>query len=437
MVATSARMIDNTEIYPRLLLALGVGLLIGFERGWQAREAEAGARAAGIRTFTLIGFLGGLAGLLGEMMGDAVLAVVFAAVGLLVLAVYVMNRREGGDKGLTTDIAALITFALGVVAVRGDMVMAAAGAVVTAAFLGVKAPLHAFLQRVRRTELDAVLKLLLISVVLLPVLPDKGYGPGGVWNPYVLWWMVVLVSGVSLAGYLAMRLVGARRGTLAMGLVGGLASSTAVTVSSARMARTGPPLATHLAAAIAAATGVMMLRTLAIALVLFGAFGAYASMLAPPFVAAALGAFAAAWLLSRAAARAGSGADEATPQTRTPENIGTALEFALVLAVVILVAHYARGWLGTSGVLATGAISGLVDVDAVTVSMTRMATAPTDPLSLSAAAAAILVASVVNTLVKVGIAAAIGNRRLTLLTAGTVAASLGAGAAGYALAAAL
>jgi uncharacterized membrane protein (DUF4010 family) len=430
-------MFENAEIYQRLLLALGVGLLIGFERGWQAREAQAGARAAGIRTFTLIGFLGGLAGLLGELLGEIVLAVIFAGVGILVIAVYVMNRREGGDKGITTDIAALVAFALGVVAVRGDMVVAAAGAVVTAVFLDVKTPLHDFLQRVRRIELDAVLKLLLISVVLLPVLPNKGYGPGGIWNPYALWWIVVLVAGISLAGYIAIRLAGARRGALVMGLLGGLASSTAVTVSGARMTRTSPGLAPHFAAAIAAASGMMALRTLAIALVLFGALGPFARILAPPFVAAGLAGFVVAWLLSLRASRSGIATDRAFEQVRSPENIGTALQFAVVMAVVILVAYYARTWFGDAGVLVTAAISGLVDVDAVTVSMTRLASGADGGLSIAVAGAAILLATIVNQLVKVAITGAIAGRRLALMTTAAVAAQFAAGAVAFAAAAAL
>ncbi len=428
-------MFENAEIYERLLLALGVGLLIGFERGWQAREAQAGARMAGIRTFTLIGFLGGLAGLLGELLGEIVLAVIFAGVGLLVIAVYVMNRREGGDKGITTDVAALVAFALGVIAVRGDMVVAAAGAVVTAAFLDIKTPLHDFLQRVRQIELDAVIKLLLISVVLLPVLPDKGYGPGGIWNPYVLWWMVVLVSGISLAGYIAIRLAGAQRGALAMGLLGGLASSTAVTVSSARMTRSSPELAPHFAAAIAGASGMMAFRTLAIALVLFGALGAYARFLAPPFVAAGLAGLLVAWLYGRMAARSGISTEQAFQHIRSPENIGTALQFAVVMAVVILVAYYARAWLGDAGVLATAAISGLVDVDAVTVSMTRLASGAHGSLSITVAGAAILVATVVNQLVKVAITSALAGRRLALMTTAMVAAQFAAGAVAFVVAA--
>ena len=402
-------MIENFEIYQRLLLALGVGLLIGFERGWQQREALPGERAAGIRTFTLIGLLGGLSGWLGELLGQAILIVIAASVGLLIVAVYVMNRRDNADKGITTDVAALVTFALGIVAVRGDMVVAAAGAVITAAFLDVKVPLHNFLARVRETELNALLKLLLVSVVLLPVLPDKGYGPGEIWNPYVLWWMVVLVSGISLAGYVAIRLAGPQRGTLFMGLLGGLASSTAVTISSARMTRTTPALAPQLAAAIASASGMMMLRTLIIAMVLFEADKRFGSVLAPPLIAAALAGFAVAWVLGRTAPGSDAGSDEFFQQVRSPENIGTALQFAVIMAVVILVAYYARAWFGDMGVIATAAITGLVDVDAVTVSMTQLASDSTAALSIFTAVASILLAAVVNSLVKVAIAGAIAR----------------------------
>ncbi|MBM3541337.1 MAG: MgtC/SapB family protein, partial [Alphaproteobacteria bacterium] len=219
----------DIETIGRLGLALALGILVGIERGWHAREEPEGSRVAGVRSFALSGLLGGLAGSLAEDMGEALLAAMFLAHAGVMILFRLRATAASHDYGSTTTVAALVTFALGALAVRGPMEAAAAGAVLTALLLGIKPVLHGWLARLEYAELMATLKLLAMSVVLLPVLPDRGFGPWQALNPYELWWMVVLVASLSYVGYFAAEMAGPRRGAVLAALAGGLVSSTAVT----------------------------------------------------------------------------------------------------------------------------------------------------------------------------------------------------------------
>lgn len=421
-------MTADVDLLARLALALGIGLLVGFERGWQRREEPTGARATGIRTFALIGLFGGVAAALGKAVSDIMLATAFLAFAILVATVYATGVMRGRGRGATTEVAALATFALGAVAVRGDMVAAASAAVVMTVILDLKRPLHALVGKVTEIEMVAGLKLLAISIVLLPVLPNRGYGPGNILNPYEIWWMVVLVAGITFGGYLALRIAGPRSGPVLMGVIGGFASSTAVTVSAARLARAAPGHGSRFAGAIAAATSVMFLRTLILATILFPALTV---PLGAPLVAAALAGAVVAWIHVR---RAATGGPERPRDLRldiqTPDDIGTAIKFGVALAVVSLLAYYGKQLLGEQGLYATAALSGLVDVDAVTVSAARLARGAL-AVDAQTASLAILIASAVNTLVKVAIARFFGSSRLAAQTALLAAACAVAALAAY------
>lgn len=427
-------MSPDLDLLARLALSLGIGLLIGFERGWQRRGEAAGARATGIRTFILIGLFGGIAAAVGKAVSDVILAAAFISLAIVIATIYVTGVQRGGGRGATTEIAALSTFALGALAVRGDMIVAAATAVVLTAVLDLKRPLHRLLKGVSSVEMGAGLKLLIISIVLLPVLPDRGYGPGGVLNPYELWWIVVLIAGITFGGYLALRLTGPGTGAILMGLIGGLASSTAVTVSAARLTRAGPTQARRFAGAIAAATAVMFIRTLIVAAVLYPAL---AIPLGAPLVFAAIASAGAAWLLGRS--DTASPGENASPEPttaklhlETPDDIGTAIKFGVALAAITLLVYYARQFLGDSGLYATAAISGLIDVDAITVSAARMASAG-HSVTVETTSIAILIAVAVNTLVKVGITQAFGSTRLALLVLALTGVCLVAALCGFLL----
>jgi len=216
-------------------IALAIGLLIGTERGWERRTAQEGSRIAGIRTFGLLGLLGGLWALLAAAMGELLLGGAFLALTAVLITAYLRDRRADRDLGITTLVAALLTFALGAFAVRGQTHIAVTGAVASVILLSLKPVLHSWLRKLEPEAFYAALKLLLISVVLLPVLPNQGYGPWSAFNPYQVWWLVVLIASLSFAGYLAMKLVGTERGIMLTGLFGGVVSSTATTLTFSRL----------------------------------------------------------------------------------------------------------------------------------------------------------------------------------------------------------
>jgi uncharacterized membrane protein (DUF4010 family) len=421
---------DPLSPFLRLGAALAIGFLIGFERGWRKRDDPEGSRTAGLRTFALIGLMGGVAGFLAhasrDVLGVAIIAAGFLAVAALAVAMYFTSVREHGNIGATTEFATLVAYGLGALAGHGEMVLALAAALVTVALLDTKAPLHGFLKRIQHDELRSAIKLLLVSAVLLPILPDRGFGPGAILNPYKLWWIVVLVAGLSLAGHFARRFAGSKAGPVLTGLVGGLVSSTAVSVSAARLSARHGESALSQAACVGAAQAVMCLRIVVIAGVLNPAL---APLLLAPFAAAAAASVLGAYVLvrkSRARHSTREGETEESGPPPAPDDLGAAIVFAAILAGVMLASHYARLWFGISGLYATAALAGLVDVDAITVTAATAA-----ETTAVAAVAAILIAAAVNTLVKFGIAVALGARRFALGVGAAIAAALVAGALGY------
>lgn len=415
---------DEVELFKRLGLALAIGLLLGLERGWQARNAPEGTRIAGIRTFSLMGLLGGMWGLLSLEVGEAALAIAFAAFAALVVTAHVMHMRTSpGDQGITSQIAELVTFTLGVLAVRGHMSAAAAGGVVTVTLLSFKESLHLFVARLEAVELQAVVKLLLISVVMLPLLPDRGYGPGLALNPYKLWWVVVMIAGISFVGYVAIKVAGPRIGSLLTGFFGGLASSTALTLSFARMGRANPEMQNLLAAGVAVAAGTMFLRILLIVVVLSPPM---VSSLAMPMGVMAGGGYAGAlalWLDRR-----GAGLNAATPVSN-PFELGTAIKFGAFLAIILAASKLLQESYGHQGIYALSAVSGLADVDAISVSMARMAN---DGMALRVASASVVIAAVVNTLVKAGMVVGICGGAMAWRVSAVFAVTLAMGGAALA-----
>lgn len=388
--------------FEHLGVALALGLLIGLERGWKRRSEAEGTRIAGLRTFGLLGLLGGILALLADELGALVLAFGFAAVAAVLVVVHLQSLRAHSepDRGITSLVAALLTFTLGGLAGTGYTGSAAAGAVVTALLLNLKPTLHGWLERLSREELLAVLKLGLISVVVLPVLPDRGYGPWDVLNPYAIWWLVVLIAGISFVGYFSMKVLGAGRGVPLTGLFGGITSSTATTLSFARMGRRQPSLAPILASGIAVAAATMFPRILLeVAVVNPGLLARLAPAVAVTTLLMLLGAALLWW-------RSPGPSESGNVELKNPFEISPALQFAALLALVLLLAEVARQWFGDTGVFVLAAVSGLTDVDAITLSMASMAKGELAPDS---AVGAILLAAAVNTAVKVALAALLGG----------------------------
>ncbi len=386
-----------------LAVALALGLLIGLQREWRTKtSAHASFLSAGLRTFGLIGLLGGLTAMLAEYVGMWLIGLGFAGIALLFAVAYFRHSGNEEGIGLTTEIAALITFALGVTVLLGHIVLASVTAVVVTFFLGLKPTLHHIVEKLEREEFYATLKLLLISVVLLPILPNRGYGPWDVLNPYEIWWMVVLIAAISFVGYFAMKIGGARHGAILTGLFGGLVSSTAVTLSLSRYARTVPNLSAPLASGILAACSTMFLRILLVA-----------SALAPDITRSLLFPLGTVSLVIYAFAfyqwrRSGDRDSGPGPDLQNPFQFATALKFGLLLTAILLLARALTEWLDQAGLYLLAAVSGITDVDAITLSVSRMSLGE---LPLETAVMAILIAAAVNSLVKIGMSIFIGGFR--------------------------
>ncbi|MGD8998985.1 MAG: MgtC/SapB family protein [Granulosicoccaceae bacterium] len=395
------------DIAIKLVIALGIGLLIGTERGWQARDAAEGSRVAGIRTFGLIGLLGALWALLAEQLGDILLGIAFATLAAIMLIAYLRDTAQTQNVSITSVVAALITFVLGALCVRNYEIIAASTAVVVTLLLGLKPVLHGWLQRIKAEELFAGLKLLLISVVLLPVLPDKGYGPWQALNPYEIWWLVVLIAGMSFSGYIAMKIAGVQRGILYTGLFGGLVSSTAVTLNLSRLAKT---LRNEhvLAAGILVACATMYPRILIEVGVVNRAM--LPELLLPMLVMTVITYAGAAWTWQH---RHSSTLVSEVP-LRNPMELGMAIRFGLLLVAVILLVNFLHDRYGQSGVYVLAIISGLFDVDAITLSLARLAKTE---LASAHASLAIVMAAISNSVVKALFVISIAGRRLGTLVA--------------------
>jgi uncharacterized membrane protein (DUF4010 family) len=411
--------LNHIEALERLGVALALGLLIGLERGWSRREQPEGSRIAGLRTFAIISLLGAVTTLLSPQ-SLIPFAAAIAVVGLLMALGYWLESARQQDISLTTNIAALLVLGLGALAGKGDFISATSTAVVVALLLGFKPELHELLRRIEREELLATLRLLLISVVLLPILPDKGFGPWQAINPYRLWWLVVLVAAVSYVGYFGIKLFGHKRGVAVGGLLGGLASSTAVAVNFSHLGRGHPQNHKLLAAGVVIASAMMFPRMLVVVAVVDLHL---ALSLTRPLLCASLVAFAFAgcyvWQTG------GQAFDAGQLEPRNPLSLRFALEFGILLAVIMLAARGVEVWIGNRGLYAIGAVSGLADVDAISLSLASMSNAGTTPAAT--AALAILAAAAVNTAVKAGLAWVICGLRMGLYVTIPLLAALAAG----------
>ncbi len=408
----------------RLAVALAIGLMIGLERGWEQRERHTVQRIAGLRTFGAIGLLGGVVAHVAGANGAALIAAIGFALAVMVAAGYWRESEFDRDVSLITSVSALATYMLGALAGRGELLVASSSGVVLAALLGFRPELHEMVRRIDRAELLATFRLLLISVVMLPVLPNYEVGPWRAINPYGLWWMVVLVAGISYVGYFATKIAGPERGVIATGVFGGLASSTAVALAMAHQAAADAAIPRLLAAGATVASAVMGPRML---MIVAAVSPALALDLAWPLSAATAAALiATAWFAwGGENERPAAGAQALA--TQNPLDLGMAIRFGLVLTAILIAARVASIYAGRSGLFAVAALSGLIDVDAISLSVATIFVH--GGASRLTAIGAILIAAASNTLLKPTLAIAVGGRKfgarfmiasLAMLVAGTL-----------------
>jgi uncharacterized membrane protein (DUF4010 family) len=416
---------DTFQFIQHLAVALAIGLMIGIERGWKQREEAEGERAAGLRTLALAGLLGGVWGALARSFGAWGVLALGLAFAVFTAAIVLFRWREiehAKSYGATTAVAAMLAFSLGAFAMV-DMVAAAAAGVATAMLLALKTALHGWLKRLTWEELRAGLVLLAMTVILLPILPDREIDPLGALNPHEIWLMTITIAALSFAGYVAIRVAGAERGVVLSGLAGGLVSSTVVTLTMAKLGRDHPERQRLCAAASLLASTVMALRVLAIASV-FNA--ALIRWLLPTLGAAVLAQVVFAGALVRWTPN-GNETVAGPLELKNPFDLTVVLGFGAILAAIMVLAKALTVWTGTTAVMALAAASGLADVDAITLSMARLGR--TD-LSAQTAALAILLALGVNSVSKAVLATMAGGRAIgALVTTGT-ALAIAAGLAG-------
>ncbi|MFO7530225.1 MAG: MgtC/SapB family protein [Marinobacter sp.] len=417
----ASQFITSNQTILNLAVALLLGAIIGLERGWDAREQKAGERIAGIRTFALIGLLGGISGVLAREITEWAFPVLLVCVVAMGIVAYSERLAHIRNFSITGMVGMMLTFCFGTIAVVVDPVMATAAAVVTAIILDNKEEIHGWVNKLKAHELDAALKLLLISVVMLPLLPNEAMGPGGVLNPREIWWMVVMIASISFVGYFAIRVAGTSRGILFTSLFAGLSSSTALTLHFARQSARNPELSPQFATGILIACGTMFPRILVYCFVINRDL--LPLLIWPVVIMTALlyGPALFIW-------RNNTGKLEISQPTlnQNPLDLTSALVFGLLLTAILLLGEFLKNWLGDAGIYLLAASSGVADVDAITLSLTRMSN---DSLAMGTAVVGIVLAAAVNNLVKSGMAWGIGNRRLGLLVAGPMVISLVAGLA--------
>jgi len=393
---------NDYDILRFLAVSLAVGLIVGFERGWHERVVEEGQRVAGIRTFALMGLSGGLVSIIATSLSEALAAAIALGFAGLLVAIRV-GARSGGDVGATTEVASIVTFCLGILAGTGYLVPAIAGAVVSALLLGAKPVLHRWLNAIEEKELFAALQLLLISAVVLPLLPNQGYGPYAALNPYRVWLMVVLVAGLSFAGYVVAKLKGTGHGVILTGVVGGLVTSTATSLALLRAGRSDPSLQRSVPAAVVGSNTVMMARMSLLAI-----------MIHPPIWLDVVGPFAVMILAGTGIAAVlwptENEPSQASVVHENPLALRTALTFALILAIITFLVEVIRNHVGVTGIYGLAALSGLVDVDAITVSLADQASRG---LTAEVVVMGLVIAAIANTLIKVGMALVLAQAPVT------------------------
>jgi len=376
------------------VVALGLGMLIGLERQRTQGDSH---NFAGVRTFSLVALLGAISVYAGDKSGLPWLTgLVFLAVIALVAVAYQFIARNG-KTGITTEVSLLITFFVGSLSTWGETSVAGAIAVLTMLLLALKGWLHNLARKIEPSDVEATLKFAIITLLILPLVPNTNFGPPGleVINPYTTWLMVVLIAGINFIGYILVKVVGREHGLGITGLLGGLISSTAVTLSFAQRSRAEPALASVFVLTILLAWTVMFFRVLVVVGVVNFQL---AKSLLPGILLMGLVSLLICWLLWR---RGRSDVIAEIESGSNPFELGGAIKFGVLFAVVIFLASAAQAYFGSTGLYAAGALAGLTDVDAISLSMANLAL--TDHANLSAAAQTIVIAIISNTLVKSGI----------------------------------
>lgn len=404
------------DIFKPLGIALGLGLLVGLQREWDKHPL------AGIRTFTLITLFGAITALLARDFGGWIVAAgLLALAGLLITGNWMKDGElRKGSVGQTTEMAALVMYGVGAMLMAGYTIPAVVLGGSTAVLLHMKDRMESFVGSLSALDVRVIFQFVLLAMVILPLLPDETYGPYDVLNPFKVWLMVVLIVAISLSAYVAYRIVGVRAGSILGGILGGLISSTATTVSYARQCKNNPKLVGTAAFVIVVASTIVLVRvTIEIAAV---ARGLLPQML-PPFIALfVLMTAISVWLYFHLE----QGEAEPTEHSN-PSQLKPALIFGAMYAVVLLLVAFVKDYFGDTAIYGAALVSGLTDVDALTLSVAALFNQ--DRLPADTSWRAIMLATLSNLAFKAGAAGVLGGAklfRIVVIAFGvTIAAGLG------------
>ncbi len=393
----------NTLFY-RFGAALAIGLLIGLEREHAAsREQE--KIFAGVRTFPLLSLAGCTAMLLSEVLSSPLpFVAITALIGLFIAIAYAVGAQRG-QIGMTSEVSAVITFLLGAMCYGEQFALAAAVTVATMVLLSLKLEMRTLAQKLSQEDIYATLKFAVITAIVLPVLPNRTFGPLNVLNPYKIWLMVIFISGISFLGYFLIKIVGPRQGIGLTGLLGGLASSTAVTLSFSQRSNQEKALAKPFAMAIMIAWTVMFVRVLVVVSALNRAL--LTQLWLPLGIAAGIGLGYCGYLFLVQRTHETGNIDFANPF-----DLGPAMKFGLLYAGILFAAKAAQVYLGEAGIYLSSIVGGLTDVDAITLSLSQLSSSGVGGLDTATAARGIVFACISNTVVKGGMVLASGAPEL-------------------------
>lgn len=396
---------SGIESLPLFLTSLSIGLLIGLER-----ERNPSAKA-GLRTFTLVAILGTLVAMLASKSGSSwLLGAGLLAVAAMIISVYINNPTENNDPGTTTVAALLVCYGLGALVWYAQSTLAIMLAIATTTLLYFKPELQGLSKRLTRRDLVSILQFSVLSFVILPILPDRTYGPYDAFNPHNAWIMVVLISGLSLAGYIALHWTGHRYGAPLLGFLGGLVSSTATTMVYARHSKTSDSMIRLSAVVILIASQVVLIR-----------LSVVSALVSPSIISKLLPSMGLGLMFGLIVTliswrRLQTSSELPMPQTSNPTEIHAALGFGLLYAVVLLCSAWLTDIAGSGGLYIVAIVSGLTDVDAITLSSLRLFSL--DKLSGDQAVSAIAIAFISNMAFKFGMLTLIGGKALAKNVAG-------------------
>lgn len=390
----------NYEDLTTLGIALGLGMLVGLQREHSHQQI------AGVRTFSLISILGAVAGFLTRDLGNPyILPALGLALAAMVFAAETKKEQGERDLGQTTEVAILLMFAIGAFLVLGEQVVGIVAGGVMAVLLYAKTHLHNFIDKLKDSDISAIMTFAGISLIILPILPNKTYGPMDVLNPHNIWLMVVFIVGLSVIGYFFYKFMGKNKSIISNSILGGLISSTATSISYARKQKEAPQIAAIAAFVITTASSIALVRVLIEVFVVIPE--QFPKLVLPILFNFAFMAVVCAWLFYKIRK---SSEDKELPEPENPAQFKTALVFGLLYGLILLIVAFAKEHFGNQGLYLVAVISGLTDVDAITLSLSRMM--KDGVIEAAAGWQLILLASLSNLLFKGILAVSIGTRRL-------------------------